>query len=132
MAAPFASHEEERLTVDRFLNAVAKFQRRRPATFDIKVGIGGTDLLVKVRSGRVESAESLAALRPLTPWDFALSAEASTWQRFWEATPAAGWHDIFALTRHGRMQIEGNLQPFMAHLQFVKDLLASPRTEVKP
>lgn len=42
---------------------------------------------------------------------------------------SAGWHDVFALMRYGRMHIEGDLLPFMANLQFVKDLLAAPRSQ---
>ena len=37
----------------------------------------------------------------------------------------AGWHDIFALSKRGAMAIEGNLQPLMANLQYVKDLAAA-------
>jgi hypothetical protein len=41
--------------------------------------------------------------------------------------PAAGWHDIFALGKRRELVIDGNLQPLMAHLQFIKDLLAVGR-----
>jgi hypothetical protein len=41
--------------------------------------------------------------------------------------PAPGYHDIFAMTKGGRARVEGNLQPLMANLRFIKDLLAAPR-----
>ena len=56
-----------------------------------------------------------------------MQASEAAWSRFWQAVPDAGWHDIFALAKRGELRIEGNLQPLMAHLQFVKDLVASPR-----
>jgi hypothetical protein len=41
--------------------------------------------------------------------------------------PPPGWHDLFALSKKGVMVLEGDLQPLMANLQYVKDLLALPR-----
>ena len=116
----------------RFIHAAHRFRpfrSPRTASFTMMVGFGGVRLLVKVHHGTLDSIHNLAGLRPLTSWDFAIVAPAMAWHRFWETVPDAGWHDVFALTRHNRMQVEGNLHPFMANLQFVKDLLASPRTE---
>lgn len=119
----------ERAAISRLVQAVTSFSRPRVADFDMKIGIGSHELLIKVRCGTVRSVDNLLALRPLTPWDFSLSANVECWQRFWEPVPAAGWHDVFALMRNGNMRIEGNLYPFMANLQLVKDLLAAPRSE---
>ncbi|MFC3338860.1 hypothetical protein [Paracandidimonas soli] len=124
---PAVSSDEE--SAARFIHAAGHFRQPRAARFTAMVGIGGRRLLLKIENGAVASIDNLASLRPLAAWDFSVTADADAWLRFWEAIPAAGWHDIFALARHGRMRIEGNLHPFMAHLQFVKDLLASPRTE---
>ena len=44
-----------------------------------------------------------------------------------EPVPAPGVHDLMALSKQGLVRIEGNLQPFMANLQFVKDVIAAPR-----
>ena len=117
----------EDAAVSRFIQNAKDFSRPRRADFDMRVGIGSRELLVKVRCGSVQSIEDLACLRPLTSWDFSLSAAAECWQQFWEPLPAAGWHDVFALMRSGAMRIAGNLHPFMANLQLVKDLLATPR-----
>jgi len=127
--APHNPQKDERQAVKRFVDAAGVFQRTRTLRFTMMVGIGQVRLLVSVCDGRVDAIHALASLRPLTSWDFAVIAPVLSWKRFWEAVPEPGWHDVFALTRHNRMQIEGNLQPFMAHLQFVKDLLASPRRE---
>lgn len=130
MAVSLTPTPEDEAAVTRFIRAVQGFQKPRLADFDMRVGIGSTRLLVKVREGSVETISDMAAMRPLTPWDFSLTADAESWQRHWEVAPPAGWHDVFALMRYGRMQIDGDLHPFMAHLQFVKDLLAAPRSEV--
>lgn len=60
-------------------------------------------------------------------WRFALRGTAQAWEKFWQTVPPPGWHDLFALAKRGAMTIEGDLHPFMAHLQFFKDLLALPR-----
>jgi hypothetical protein len=42
--------------------------------------------------------------------------------------PKAGWHDLLALTKRGEATLEGDIRPFMANLQYFKDVLALPRT----
>ena len=64
----------------------------------------------------------------LKPFTFAIRAEADTWRRFHEPFPAPGCHDLLALTKVGRARVEGNLVPMMGNLQFVKDLIALPRS----
>ena len=122
--APAFSDED---AAARFIESARHFQQDRQASFTARVSIGSQHLLLTVENGKVAVIEDLSRLRPLTSWDFSLSADTDSWTHFWQTTPVAGWHDIFALSRYGRMRIEGNLHPFMAHLQFVKDLLASPR-----
>ena len=41
--------------------------------------------------------------------------------------PRPGWHDLLALTKREEAVLEGDLHPFMAHLQYFKDVLALPR-----
>jgi hypothetical protein len=41
--------------------------------------------------------------------------------------PRPGWHDLLALTKRKEATLEGDLHPFMTHLQYFKDLLALPR-----
>ncbi|CAN5450149.1 hypothetical protein BH09PSE6_BH09PSE6_18500 [soil metagenome] len=81
-------------------------------------------MLIDVDRGRIDWIE---ASKPLTPWDFSVQGSAAAWTRFWEPMPAPGWHDLLAMNKRGEFRIEGNLLPFMTHLQFVKDLLALPR-----
>ncbi|MEK9660208.1 MAG: hypothetical protein VW644_00465 [Alphaproteobacteria bacterium] len=80
---------------------------------------------VTVRHGRIERVETGPAL--MRSWSFALRAEPEAWTRFWQPVPQPGWHDLLALSRYGRLVIEGDLQPLMANLRYVKEVLAIPR-----
>ena len=81
---------------------------------------------VTIYQGRIEEI----ALGPvlLRPWCFAISASAQAWRKHWEMYPQPGWHDIFAMTKIGEARIEGELQPLMANLRYIKEVLAKPRT----
>lgn len=109
----------------RFRSRALLFSRPRLVDMDLLLRVGDAPLLVRIRDGRVMTADAPAA--PLPSCDVSLRATAAAWSRFWQAVPDAGWHDIFALSKRGELSIEGNLQPLMAHLQFVKDLLATGR-----
>jgi hypothetical protein len=41
--------------------------------------------------------------------------------------PEPGYHDVIAMTRLGVARLEGDLQPLMANLRYVKEVLESPR-----
>ena len=84
-----------------------------------------TQFLVHVDQGRLRSVEHGPFVMP--SWSFAIRASESVWQRFWQPLPAPGDNDIFALRKTGEMSVEGNLQPFMANLIYVKQVLAMPR-----
>lgn len=88
------------------------------------LGFGEAQALLHLDDGPLRLQTRLP---PLTPFDFSLRGSTRGWQAHWEPTPAAGWHDLFALAKRGELHIEGELLPFMRHLQFFKDLLALPR-----
>jgi len=81
---------------------------------------------VTVEQGRIVAVET-GPFR-MRSWRFAIKAEAAAWARHWEAMPAPGYHDVIAMTRLGVARLEGDLQPLMAHLRYVKEVLAAPRT----
>ena len=87
--------------------------------------VGETQYLIEVLQGRIESVE----LGPfvMKSWTFALRATEDVWQRFWEKLPKPGYHDIFALLRQNRIVLDGDLQPMMANLLYVKEVIAAPR-----
>lgn len=103
----------------------ALVRRGRFLTMTFLVEVGETAYLVTVIEGRVHRVERGPFL--LRSWTFAVRAPADVWQRFWEPVPAPGYHDLFALTKGGLARLEGNLQPLMANLQYLKDVLAAPR-----
>lgn len=108
------------------VNSNADLVRRgRFLTCDFELGIGAIVLAVRVENGRISSVTRGPFL--LKSWDFAVRMPADIWLKFLASAPEPGWHDIMALTKRGAARIEGNLQPLMANLQYVKDVLSAPR-----
>jgi hypothetical protein len=103
----------------------ALVRRGRYLSTTFLVQTGPTSWLVTVHEGRVTRLERGPFL--LRAWTFAVRATEDAWRRFWEPVPAAGWHDLFAMTKGGHATVEGDLQPLMANLRYVKDVLAKPR-----
>jgi hypothetical protein len=103
----------------------ALVRRGRFLTTTFLIGVGDTEYLVKVVEGRIAGVERGPFL--LRPWSFALRAAAEAWARFWESTPAPGYHDLFAMKKLGVASVEGDLVPLMANLRYVKDVVAAPR-----
>jgi hypothetical protein len=111
--------------LQRFTQTALTFAKPRSVRIDMLVQFDDLPIIVRIRDGRVlEIVERGVALQS---WDFAVKGSAEGWSKFWQMTPPAGWHDLFALNKRGAFTIEGYLHPLMAHLQFIKDLLASPR-----
>ena len=80
---------------------------------------------VSFASGRI--VEMAPAPILMGSWCFSYRMSAAAWAEFWQPTPRPGWHDLLALTKSGEATLEGDLFPFMTHLQFFKDVLALPR-----
>ena len=100
-------------------------RRGRYLSTTFLVEIGDVAWLVTVHEGRVARVERGPFL--MREWVFAIRASAEAWRRYWEPVPAPGFHDLFALTKGGHARVEGDLQPLMANLRYVKDLLTLPR-----
>jgi hypothetical protein len=100
-------------------------RRGRYLSTTFLVETGPTAWLVTVHEGRVTGLERGPFL--MRAWSFAIRASEEAWRRFWEPVPAAGWHDLFALTKGGHARVEGDLRPLMANLRYVKDVLTLPR-----
>lgn len=108
------------------VNADAGLVRRgRYLTTTFLVETGTTAWLISVHEGRVTRVERGPFL--MRAWSFAVRASDDAWRRFWEPVPAAGWHDLFAMSKGGHATVEGDLRPLMANLRYVKDVLAKPR-----
>ena len=96
---------------------------------ELEAGIGDVMFYLRIAAGRVETLERQPKL--IRPWQFALRASAEAWQKFWTPVPEPGWHDLSALTKRGVARLEGDITPYMTHLQFFKDLFAAPRRLVR-
>ncbi len=78
-----------------------------------------------IRGGRIIDLTPAPVL--MRSWRFAYRASPAAWAEYWKPVPRPGWHDLFALTKRQEAVLEGDLHPFMAHLQYFKDMLALPR-----
>jgi hypothetical protein len=101
----------------------------RGRTLDCNCLLGPMDhpFHTSIRGGRiVELAPAPVLMRS---WQFAYRASSAAWAEYWKPVPRPGWHDLFALTKRGEAVLEGDLHPFMTHLQYFKDVLALPRLQ---
>jgi len=94
---------------------------------DCECRLGPTDrpFHASIRAGRIVDLTPAPML--MRSWRFSYRATPAAWAEFWQIAPKPGWHDLFALTKRGEAVLEGDLHPFMAHLQYFKDVLALPR-----
>jgi pimeloyl-ACP methyl ester carboxylesterase len=92
--------------------------------------VGDAAWLVTVHEGRVTRVERGPFL--LRAWRFAIRAPAEAWARFWAPVPPPGYHDLFAMAKLGPARIEGDLQPLLANLFYVKGLLRTLRRPGPP
>ena len=64
-----------------------------------------------------------------TPYKFGLITDGEALRQFWTATPAPGFHDIFAMVKIGRAEIVGDMLLLVKNLRFFKEVLALPRAK---
>ena len=80
---------------------------------------------VSIRQGRIVDLTPSPVL--MRSWRFSYRASVAAWAEYWQPAPRPGFHDLLALTKRGEATLEGELHPFMTHLQYFKDVLALPR-----
>jgi hypothetical protein len=99
----------------------------RGRTLDCECLLGPIDhpFHVSIRGGRITELTPAPVL--MRSWRFSYRASATAWAEHWQAAPRPGWHDLLALTKCKEASLEGDLYPFMTHLQYFKDVLALPR-----
>ena len=103
--------------------AIVRWGRHMNETFMVEVG--EQQYLLAVHGGLIQSVDKGPFV--MRPWRFAIRAKAECWQKFWQKIPAPGWHDLFALLRRGEVVFEGDQRVLMAHLLYLKLVLAAPR-----
>ncbi len=99
--------------------------RGRFLTVDFLVEVGDVPYYVSVQSGRIASVERGPFY--MRSWRFAVRASAEAWEKLWEPVPRPGYTDILGVMKRGEARIEGDLQPFMANLRYMKEILVTPR-----
>ena len=99
----------------------------RHLTADVLVEAGEAAWILAIRDGTLVGAGPAPAIMPR--FDLALRFAPDGLARFLTAPPPPGWHDLMALMRQGALRVEGNIQPFMAHLFWFKGIFALLREE---
>ena len=110
-------------------NTPALIRRGRFLDCDCLLGPIDRPFHVSIRAGRILDFTPAPVL--MRPWRFAYRATPEAWSQYWQPMPRPGWHDLLSLTKRGEAVLEGDLHPFMANLQYFKDVLALPRISVK-
>jgi hypothetical protein len=101
----------------------------RGRTLDCECLLGPMDqpFHASIRGGRIIDLTPAPVL--MRSWRFSYRASPAAWAEYWKRVPWPGWHDLLALTKREGAVLEGDLHPFMAHLQYFKDVLALPRLQ---
>jgi len=99
----------------------------RGRALDCECLLGPTDhpFHVSIQAGRIADLTPAPVL--MRSWRFSYRASSAAWAEYWKSAPRPGWHDLLALTKREQATLEGDLHPFMTHLQYFKDVLALPR-----
>jgi hypothetical protein len=99
----------------------------RGRLLDVDCLLGSTEQAyhVSIRAGRITDMVPAPVLMRSSTFSYRATPDA--WTAFWQPMPKAGWHDLLSLTKRGEATLEGDIKPFMTHLQYFKDLLALPR-----
>jgi len=84
------------------------------------VGDGDLDWLIEIERGVVARVTRGPLIMPRS--DLRLRAARETWARFLEPVPPPGYHDLFAMRRYRRIQIEGDIRLMSAYLFYIKRL----------
>ena len=80
---------------------------------------------VAIRAGAIVDMTPAPVLMRSSRFSYLASSQARA--AYWQPMPPAGWHDLLSLTKRGEATLSGDLHPFIAHLQYFKDVLALPR-----
>ena len=92
---------------------------------ECRIGPTSHPFHASIRAGRIVDLTPAPVL--MRSWRFSYRASVAAWTEYWQPAPRPGFHDLLALTKRGDAVLEGDLHPFMSHLQYFKDMLALPR-----
>jgi hypothetical protein len=103
----------------------ALIARGRFLVCECLLGPIGHPFHASIRQGRIIDLTPAPVL--MRSWRFSYRASLAAWAEHWQAAPRPGFHDLLALTKRSEAVLEGDLHPFIANLQYFKDVLALPR-----
>lgn len=93
----------------------------------ILLKVDGDEFFLVFEKGRI--ARIVEGPSKKTPYKFGILTDADALRQFWTATPAPGFHDIFAMVKIGRAEIVGDMLLLVKNLRFFKEVLALPRAK---
>lgn len=93
----------------------------------VLIEIGGSEYYLSFDKGHIVSVTEGPSRK--TPWRFALRTDAEALEKFWQARPEPGFHDIFGLVKAGRGRIDGDILSLVKNLRFFKEVLTLPRAK---
>ena len=102
-------------------------RRGRYLTTTFLLEVGTTCWLVSISEGRIASVTPGPFVMPSS--SFALRAPEDEWKKFWSPRPPPGSNDLMALIKRRVLKAEGDLQVFMSHLRYFKEVLGKLRAE---
>ena len=100
-------------------------RRGRWVNLECRVDVGDEPFHLTLKEGELAALDRGPRLMRSTV--FTVRGTDEAWRQHWQAMPAPGWHDLFALTKRSAASLEGDLRPLLQNLQYFKDLLALPR-----
>jgi hypothetical protein len=110
---------------DYLARDAALMVRGRVLDVDCLLGPTVQPFHVSIRAGAIVDITPAPVLMRSSRFSYLASPQA--WAAYWQPMPKAGWHDLLSLTKRGEATLSGDLHPFIAHLQYFKDVLALPR-----
>jgi hypothetical protein len=93
----------------------------------VLIEVAGDEYYLTFEAGRIVSVAQGPSRK--TPWRFALRTDADALERFWQARPEPGFHDIFGLVKIGRGRIDGDILSLVKNLRFFKEVLGLARAQ---
>lgn len=103
----------------------ALVRRGRFVSGEIMLGVGATPYHISIINGQIAGLQRGPLL--MRSWSFAIRGGEEAWRHFWQPFPPPYFHDVFALTKRGEFQIDGEYRLLMTNLLYFKALLATPR-----
>lgn len=93
----------------------------------VLIEVEGDEYYLTFETGRIVSVDQGPSRK--TPWRFALRTDAEALEKFWQARPEPGFHDIFGLVKIGRGRIDGDILSLVKNLRFFKEVLGLARAQ---